>query len=158
VNVLATDVTHVGIGVVIGEPETNVANAPRPVFATQNFFRKPGENAPPPARMVPVAKERIDAARVKVGRARVRWDPALERAAAKLARGYAAGRTPDLQSMVNNLDYRSVETHRAQSGDFEALTRIDLWNEPELDAGIAIATVQSGGKKTFLMVILVGKR
>jgi uncharacterized protein YkwD len=66
-NMLADDVTEVGIGVVFGAPESDAPGAPRPVFLTQNFHRPPGEGAPTDAKLQPTLRARIDRARADAG-------------------------------------------------------------------------------------------
>ncbi len=162
VNLLAPDVTHVGIGVVIGEPETNVAGGPRPIFATQNFYRVPGAGAPTdPAALMPTMQRKVDASRRSAGLPGVQWDPVLSRSAAELAQTYARGRQPrpDWQQKAFAAGFAAVEAHQVQSADFDALGGIELWRQRDLNAGLGIVRVRTrGGGESFLMVVLVGER
>jgi hypothetical protein len=156
VNIVATDVSHVGIGVVIAAPETDVPGAPRPVFATQNFFRKPGAGAPNDEELVPTMRVRVDAARKAARLPPATWDAGLDAIALRVARAHARGRTPGrFDAEVFDLGYRSVETHRVESPDFEALATIDVWKQRPLHGGIGIVPVGRGDDRRFLMVVLV---
>src|SRR5690606_1505642 len=74
-NLIAEDVTHVGIGVVFGDPESTAADAPRPVFLTQNFYAKPGADLPDkPSESL---RERVDAVRKANGKQPLTWHAAL---------------------------------------------------------------------------------
>jgi uncharacterized protein YkwD len=157
INLVADDVTHVGIGIVIGAPETSVAGAPRPLFCTQNFFRKPGAGAPAAKDWVPTLRSAVDRKRKADKLAPVGWDAELSRMAERLAKTYARGHQPKkgFEQELFGLGYQSVATHQVRSADFDALAGIDLWKERELFAGIGIVRVADD---TFLMVILVGER
>jgi uncharacterized protein YkwD len=156
VNIVAADVSHVGIGVVIAPPETDVPGAPRPVFATQNFFRKPGAGAPSDDQLVPTMKARVDALRKSARLAPAQWDPGLEAIALRVAKGFARGRPPDgFDAEVFDLGYQSVETHRVESPDFDALATLDVWKEAPLHGGIGIVPVGRGDDRRFLMIVLV---
>lgn len=156
VNIVAPDVSHVGIGVVISEPETNVPGAPRPVFATQNFFRKPGAGAPSDDALVPTMHARVDAVRKSAGVPAAKWDPGLDAIAMRVAQAYARGRPPgSFDADVFALGYQAVETHRVESPDFEALSTIDVWKQQPLHAGIGIVPVGRGDDRRFLMVLMV---
>lgn len=156
VNIVAPDVTHVGIGVVIGEPETNVSEAPRPLFATQNFFRKPGAGAPADADLVPEMRAKIDAMRASARLPRVQWDRRLDTIALRVAKSYARGRAPGrFDEDVFALGYAAVETHRVESPDFDALAMMEAWKQRSLHAGVGIVPVGRGDDRRFLMVVLV---
>ena len=75
VNILADDVTHVGIGAVIGPPETDAPGAPRPIFLTQNFFSKLGDDVP--ADPVAALQAKVDDQRRAGGLAPVTWEKPL---------------------------------------------------------------------------------
>lgn len=160
VNILATDVTHVGIGVVIGAAETRVDGAPRPVFLTQNFFRKPGAGAPADRQMAPVVRNTVDRNRQAAGLRPVKWDPGLTDVATRLARIVARGkRLPSgWQDEVFEGGFQSVETNQVRSGNFSDLGEIPLWATPQLEVGIGIARTQVKGHDGFLMIVLVGTR
>jgi uncharacterized protein YkwD len=156
VNIVAADVSHVGIGVVIAQPETDVPGAPRPVFATQNFFRKPGAGAPSDDQLVPTMHARVDAARKSARLPPVQWDPGLDAIALRVAQGVARGRPPGKwDADVFELGYQSVQTHRVESPDFEALATIDVWREQPLHGGVGIVPVGRGDDRRFLMVVLI---
>jgi hypothetical protein len=159
VNIVARDVTHVGIGVVIGAAESNVPNAPRPVFATQNYFRAPGAGAPADAALVPSLREKIDAQRSDAGLRPAQWDPGLDAIALDVAKAYARDRKPGgFEKDVFALGYKAVETHRVESEDFFALATLDTWSLPRLGAGIGVVRVGKGDATRFLMVVLVATR
>lgn len=160
VNILAADVTHVGVGVVVGEPETDVSGAPRPVFATQAFYRKPGAGAPTKD-LGPALQGRIDAAREARGLAPVRWSDALSAIAGKRAEAHGRGRPEpkDWQDQVFALGYVGVASHSLSSIDYEALAGAELWNTPALEAGVGVVrTKDPGGGEGFLAIVLVAER
>lgn len=160
INILAPDVTHVGIGVVIGPPESNVAGVRRPLFATQNFFRKPGTGTPSQEQLVPAMQSRVEQARKRLGLSAPQWSPHLTKAAGELARILARGRRPDAQweQKLFAGGFQSVDTHQVESADFEALGSIDVWTQPRLEAGIGFAKVGRGDDARILMVVLIGER
>ncbi len=160
VNMLADDVTHVGIGVVVGPVDPDVPQAPRPVFCTQNFFKKPGAGAPRDTLLAPTMRKRVDAARREQRLGKVRWDDGLDAVAAAVAKRVAAGRR--LQSgweqEVFDLGYETVETNQVRSADFDALAGLELWNTSQLAAGIGIVRVPEAKGGGFLMIVLVTTR
>jgi uncharacterized protein YkwD len=160
VNLLASDVTHVGIGVVIGEPETNVEGAPRPIFCTQNFYKPPGAGAPADGALAPTVIERVDAQREKLGAAPVQWDPALSAKATALAQEFARRRKPKAgwEADLFASGWQELETHQVRSGNFDALSTVEVFSEPQLSAGVGIVRVKTGKSTEFLMVVLTGKR
>jgi uncharacterized protein YkwD len=156
-NLLAADVTHVGIGVVFGEPESSAANAPRPVFLTQNFYAKPGADVP--AKPSSALRDRVDEQRVAAGLGRVKWNQAMNQIAQRRADG-AAGLGPgmgddDLREQLAELGLASLEQHQVAAGSFEGLVALDLWaglpNEAKVGVGVAAAG------DDVVMVILVGR-
>lgn len=154
-NLLADDVTHVGIGVVFGPPESAAADAPRPMFLTQNFLRPPGADAPAPAEMLPTLQQRVATLRREAGLAAPQWDPALDAIAARLARARAAGRglPRGWEQQVFERGHASVDSHAVTSPQFDALLAVALWREPQLHAGVGIARGQAG--ELVMIVLLV---
>ncbi|MBA3550559.1 MAG: CAP domain-containing protein, partial [Nannocystis sp.] len=111
INILATDVTHVGIGAVIGPPESDSAGAPRPVFLTQNFFAKIGADLP--ADPIAALRERVDSSRKAAGLPALVWDSALFGPSQALAEGIAAGKKAAAEATYNQqlekLPYKTVQ-------------------------------------------------
>jgi uncharacterized protein YkwD len=157
INLLAPDVTHVGIGVVFGEPESSAANAPRPVFLTQNFYAKPGADIP--AKPSSALRDRVDEQRVAAGHGRLKWTQALNQIAQRRAdavAGLGPAMTDDeLSEQLSGLGIGSLEQHQVAAGSFEGLVSLDVWaslpNEAKVGVGVAI----SG--EDIVMVILVGR-
>lgn len=83
-HMLATDVTHVGIGVVLGPWDPEFPQAPRAVYCTQNLFKKPGAGAPPAKQLAPTIERRVDAQRTRGG-------PGRRPLGSRLGRGRNAG-------------------------------------------------------------------
>lgn len=162
INILATDVTHVGIGAVIGEPETAAAGAPRPIFLTQNFYARRGEDMP--ADPVAGLKDRVDAIRKAAGLSAMGWDEALFRPSQELAEGIAAGKKVAAEKRydqrLEGLTYRTVAHHEVLAPNFAALDGLAVWKQPKLIAvGIGLAQVKSGKDSGALVVIVtVGER
>lgn len=159
-NLLATDVTHVGIGVVLGTQAGNAENAPRPVFATQNFYKKPGAGVPS-GDLGPALASRVDQYRTGRGLAPAAWDDDLSKIAQRRADALGRGRPPpaDYDKEAFALGYSSVEVHHVSSSDFDALAEVDLWAAPSLHAGVGVArSAERGGAETYIVVVLVGGR
>lgn len=85
VHMLATDVTHVGIGVVLGPIDPEFPQAPRAVYCTQNLFKKPGADAPTAEQLTPTLARRVDDQRKRGGLDGGQWDPGLNAAAMQVA-------------------------------------------------------------------------
>lgn len=153
-NMLAADVTEVGIGVVVGPAESEAPGAPRPVFLTQNFHRPPGEGAPADEKLQPTLRTRIDRARTAAGLPAARWDRTLDGIADELARAKATGRRAprNWAERVFAAGHSDVAEHQLQSADFDALGQADLWLQPELHGGFAVVRQ---GRAGFVVVVLV---
>ncbi|MCA9651892.1 MAG: hypothetical protein H6712_28700 [Myxococcales bacterium] len=158
-NVLATDVTHVGIGAVVGEPETDMVGAPHPVFLTQNFYKKPGAGAPA-GDLSAGLRAKVDERRAAQQLPPVRWSEGLADIAQRYAEAVGKGRPPpdgyDEEAFA--LGYSAVDVHRVSSIDFDALAGVELWAMPDVEAGMGVVRTKDGGGETFLVVVLVGER
>jgi uncharacterized protein YkwD len=162
VNMLAEDVTHVGIGIVIAPPETDMTDAPRPLFATQEFLARPGAGGPPDRELPSTLLRRIDARRSAAGLRAVGWDDRLSRLAQREARAKVRGRKGRrvTEKEIFALGFKAVERHEVQSGSFEALAGLDLWSRarlPHIGLGVARSTARAD-EGAFVLVILVGER
>lgn len=158
VNILAPDVTHVGVGAVLGPSETNVPGAPRPVYATQNFFKKPGAGAPADAELSSGLQAAVDAMRNSEGLPAAQWDDALSDLALRRAKALAKDKQPpaDFDQAVFALGYDAVESHQISSLDFDALATVDLWRGPALIVGVGVVRVRKRKEdESFLAVVLV---
>lgn len=157
-NLIANDVTHVGIGVAFGEPESSAANAPRPVFLTQNFYAKVGADTP--AKPTPALRSRIDELRKAAGKRGLRWSGPLGKLAQ--ARADAAAKIgprmsdAEFKERVAGLGLNSLETHQVSSGSFAGLVGLDLWTELDSMAQVGIGVAQAGQGQGIVLVILVG--
>jgi uncharacterized protein YkwD len=161
VNIVAEDVTHVGIGVVIGTPETDAEGAPRPMFLTQNFYKKPGAGAP--RDLAAGARRTVDGRRKDAGLPPLTWDDRLSELAQKRSEAVARGREPDadLQQNVFALGFSALALHQVASSDHDALARVDVWMElrPEQVVGVGIARIPEGRPEHgFVMTIAVAER
>ncbi|HWB75070.1 MAG TPA: CAP domain-containing protein [Nannocystaceae bacterium] len=153
-NLIATDIDKVGIGVVIGEPESDAPDAPRPVFLTQNYYRTPGAGAPSAEQLAPGLQDRVDALRERDGLAEIRWDRGLDEIAARLADARARGKPwpRGWENEVFALGHGSVESHVVESLDYEALAAVELWRNAVLHVGVGIARKKGDG--AFVMIVL----
>jgi uncharacterized protein YkwD len=154
-NIVARDVTHVGIGVAVGDPESSDGDSPRPIFLTQKFYAQPGADAPADLRAG--MRSAVDA-RGRTDGFALRWDDRLSAMAQSHADGLAGGGTgidPDeLRTRIAALGLPSVTQHQVESGSFRALVQLDLW--PTLQArrvGYGIARVR--GNDAIMLVIFV---
>jgi uncharacterized protein YkwD len=159
VNILATDVTHVGVGVVVGQPETDDAGAPRPLFATQDFYRMPGAGAPTKD-LGPALAARVDEARKQRRLGPVRWNDALSAIAQRLAdaRGRGRGEPKGWHEEVGALGFASVESNILSSADFEAIVKAELWPALVHDVGVGVVRAKEQGRDVFIAVVLVAER
>jgi uncharacterized protein YkwD len=162
VNMLAEDVTHVGIGIVIAPPETDMDDAPRPLFATQEFLAKPGAGGPPERELSGTLQRKIDARRSAAGLREVGWDDRLSRLALREARAKVRGRKGRkvTEKEIFSLGFTAVERHEVQSPSYDALATVDLWSRARLPY-IGLGVVRSTGKgdeSAFVLVVLVGER
>ena len=159
VNILATDVTHVGVGVVVGPPETDVAGAPRPVIATQNFYREPGAGAPTKD-LGPALQARVDEARKQRKLDPVRWNDQLSAIAQRLAdaRGRGRAEPKGWHEEVGKLGFASVESIVLSSADFDAIVKAELWPTLVHDAGVGVVRAKESGGEVFIAVVLVAER
>jgi uncharacterized protein YkwD len=161
-NILAPDVTHVGIGSVIGPPESDSADAPRPILLTQNFFAKIGEDLP--ADPVAALRDRVDRARKAEGLPAVVWDSALFGPSQALAEGIAAGKKAAAEAAydqaLEKLPYQTVQHHEVLAPSFAALDGVALWKQRIAGKlGLGIAQVKGGPNEGSLVVIVtIGSR
>ncbi|MDC0717043.1 CAP domain-containing protein [Nannocystis bainbridge] len=158
VNILATDVTHVGIGVVIAPPETEAKDAPRPILLTQNYYSKVGADAPT-SDMPKALRDRVDALRKQKGLAAIGWHRGLSEAAQGFADGIAAGdegrANKQYDARVEQQKFARVETHRVLAPSFASLDGVKLWSEAVAGAvGVGIAKVAKGKDVGSLIVII----
>ena len=157
-NLIADDVTHVGIGVVFGEPESSSTDAPRPVFLTQNFYAKVGADTP--SKPGEALRDRVDAARREAGIPAIAWHPALAKIAQARADA-AAGIGPamsdeEFEERAFGLGLRALEQHQVGSGSFEGLVGLDLWTQLDAAAKVGIGVAQARQGSGLVLVILVG--
>ena len=161
-NMLAPDVTHVGIGAVIGAPETDAAAAPRPIYLTQNFYSKVGDDLP--AEPVKALRERVDGLRRAGGLPAIAWDEALFGPSQALAEGMAAGKKQAAErafdAQLAALPYQTVQHHEVLAPSFAALDGLALWKQRIAGAvGLGLAQVKDGKSAGSLAVIVtVGTR
>ncbi len=158
INVLAEDVPKVGIGAVIGAPESTAAGAPRPIFITQNFLAPP-EAAPddPTAELRSRVAQRRTAAKL----AALPWDPSLDPMAQRLADGIARGDEDSARKALNAefqaSAYAAIKTQQVMANDFSAFPDLDFWAEGKLadGLGIGVAKVTKGAKKGSILLIVL---
>jgi uncharacterized protein YkwD len=158
INMLAEDITHVGIGVVFGAPETKAKGAPRPIFLTQNFYAKPGAEKVP-ADIAGAVREQVDQARKRSGLAPIRWDSRVGKIAQIRADELASGRPKlsdeEMAQRVYALGYDAVERRRVEAASWRAMSTVDLWKGPvQPHVGIGVAQV---GDKVVMIVLMVSK-
>jgi hypothetical protein len=149
----------VGIGVVFGAPESTAADAPRPVFLTQNFYAKAGADTP--ARPSTALRDRVDEQRKSGGQPAVAWVGAMNKIAQRRADG-AAGIGPginddDLQAQVFALGLKSLQQHQVSAGSFADLLSLELWIQLAAAAKVGVGVAQAGTGQGLVMVILVGQ-
>jgi uncharacterized protein YkwD len=160
-NLLADDITHVGIGVVFGEPESTAANAPRPVFLTQNFYAKPGADAP--SNPTGTLRNKIDQIREDHSLPKLGWHGGLGKLAQQRADAIT-GKGPamddeEYRSQLVALGLEAVEQHQVSGGSFASLVELDLWTQLDAKAklGIGVAQVDEKQGGGLVLIILVGR-
>lgn len=161
VNMLATDVTHVGIGVVIGSAESTSSRAPRPIFLTQNFYRKPGHGVP---KDLPATVRRgIDERRAKKGLPPLPWDDQVAKLAQDRADAVANGRPglgdAEFQRQIYGLGYQSIERQRFMVSDHIAITTLDdVWLAPDQGRTVGFGVAQIPARRpdggNFILVVI----
>lgn len=158
VNILAPDVTHVGIGAVFAPPDGDAKDAPRPILLTQNFYAQLGGDVP--TGDVPAAlRQRVDSLRAQKGLRPIAWSRELSEAAQLLADGIAAGSEGPAQKQydarLGTLRFQSVETHKVLAPSFGSLDGFKLWSEAVAGAvGVGVAKVGRGKDAGSLMVVV----
>ncbi len=161
-NLLADDVTHVGIGVVVGPPPSAVPGAPRPIFLVQNFLREPGAGAPVRGDPTRALQRQVEAHLARSGRPGPAWHPVLGPAARRQAQAVAARRPlPDQAPVARALaaeGYRAIERLHLETNDFQALVRADLWQDVRGPVGLGVARRRVAGQTRYVLVVLVGVR
>jgi uncharacterized protein YkwD len=159
VNILATDVTHVGVGVVVGEPETDLVGAARPVLATQNFYRDPKVGAPTKD-LAPALQARVDEVREQAKLAPVRWNESLSAIAQRIVDARARGRAEPKgwHEEIAKLGFGTVESHTLSSADFEAIVKAGLWSKLSHDVGLGVVLAEESGDEVYIAVVLVAER
>lgn len=163
VNILADDVTHVGIGAIIGPPETDAPDAPRPIYLTQNFFSKLGDDVP--ADPVAALQVRVDERRAAGGLPPINWEKPLFQLAQELAEGIAAGKKAAARQKyakaIEGTIYKSVVQHEVLAPTFASLDGLTVFKQAlRTDVvGVGVKQVEKGGEAGSLVVIvLVGER
>lgn len=163
VNILSDDVTHVGIGAVIGPPETDAADAPRPIFLTQNFFSRLGDDVPDDP--IAALRQKIDEQRRGGGLAPVAWDDPLFALAQPLADGIAAGKKDAARkkytAAIDGSPYKSIVMHEVLAPSFASLSGLTVFKQPlrGQSVGVGVKRVDAGASAGSLVVIvLVGER
>jgi len=161
INMLAADVTLVGIGAAIGAPESTSPGAARPILLTQNFYSPPGADLPKePGAALKAEVERI---RAQAKARPLRWEPTLERTAAAMAEAVAAGDSGGAQKiMASELEKTSlarVESQQVISSEFRGLVELDLWRDPGIQTlGLGVAIFESGARKgSAALIVLIAR-
>ncbi len=158
INILAEDVSMVGIGAVIGTPESTAAGAPRPIFITQNFLTLPEATPEDP---VAELRRRVDANRRGAKLPRVLWDPSLDSMAQRLADGIARGDETQARKALGvefqASSYAAIKTQQVIAEDFSAFTDLDFWRPQKVADGVGqgIAEIRTGPKKGSILLIVI---
>ncbi len=161
VNLLAEDVTHVGIGAVFADRESDVPGAMRPIFLTQNFYRPPGVDLD--IDVDAAVLEAVTRQRKAAGLDPIQRDPRLDRIAREVALELASGAKPTaaFQEDVFALGYQGVERHAVQASDHSVLHQLKAWSAPMngRKLGYAIVPVKDdrGRSVGLLLVVLLAE-
>lgn len=158
VNILADDVTHVGIGAVLGPNESEAEDAPRPILLTQNFFMPPGADVPDDP--VAALKSEVDQARQKAGLPPVAWASDLHAVAQILADGHGQGNARAAEraykEALDRVDYETAARQEVIAASFRQLVSFELWaTQIPGEIGIGIAKIESGKKAGSLAMVLL---
>ncbi|WP_266214380.1 CAP domain-containing protein [Paraliomyxa miuraensis] len=162
VNILAPDVTHVGIGAVF-DPHAP-ADDRRPVYLTQNFFKKDRAATASGELGVATLRGAVDEARGEQAKPPISWSDGLSAIAQRLADARSRGRADPKgwTAEVGSLGYASVESNVLSSISFDAIVEAEMWTSgvpQEADVGVGLArTKESGGVEGYLVVVLVAER
>jgi uncharacterized protein YkwD len=159
-NMLADDVTHVGIGVVIAPRESPAG--PRPMYVTQNFLRRPGAGAPTKGDLTADLQARATALRAQQGRPPLVWDGALNELAQRVAQAMAGGAQeipPKLGAAMQSTRYARVDARVLSASDYDTLARDGTWlelaNGPGRGLGVGVAR-RGREQPGFVVVVMIG--
>ncbi|MEE9385704.1 MAG: CAP domain-containing protein [Nannocystaceae bacterium] len=164
VNILAEDVTRVGIGVVFGEQETDQDDGSRPIFVTQVFYRPPDNRGP--RDLARGLRRDVDKARAVHGERRLAWHSGLSKLAQSRVdarvRGGARDEEAHFSERVWALGFGEVTRHDVFAEDYGAMVALDVWlgirAHKEVGAGIARVPAQGDTSAGFALCILVATR
>ncbi len=149
VNLLAPDVTHVGIGVAFGEVEGTGSAQSRPILLTQNFYKPVGFGIP---RDLPGSvRNDVDAMRKREGLAPLRWDDRLS----AIAQRRAADARVKIDDEAFAIGFQTVEHHIVSSNDHSALSGIDVLRGRGDTRSWGIGVVARDDGRSFVMVIVI---
>ncbi len=160
-NILAEDVTRLGVGVVLSPPETTAEIAPIPMYVTQNFYREPG--ARPVGDLTVSILSAVSSVRAKRGLGDVRVNGGLTGIASELAVRIAGGEetVTGYEQAAFNLGFAEIALHRAFSSDYETLATADFVGDKvglHEAWGVAVRQVESGPRAgQFALVVLKGR-
>lgn len=161
-NILADDVTHVGIGVVLGAPETTADIAPIPIYVTQNFFLRSASRAP--AALTQGLLKQVRTRRAAQGLEALEMSGGLTSLASQIAGRIATGQAPEggYEQAAFALGFGEVVLHRAFSDDFVRLAATEVFGAAEAAPGawgVAVARVAAGPHTgQYALVVLNGRR
>jgi len=160
-NILAEDVGHLGIGVVLSPPDTPAEIAPIPIYITQNFYRKAGLD--PDGDLTSSLLSTVSTRRADRGLATVTLNGGLSGIAFELAARIADGdESPSgYESAAFSLGFAEIALHRAFAGEYQDLVKADFIGAPVVlnEAwGLAVSRVESGPRTgQFALVVLKGR-
>ena len=159
VNILADDVTAVGVGAVIGPPESNVEGAPRPIILTQNYFTTPGADLPDdPGKAL---RAQVDEDRAQRGQTAITWDKQIDALAQGLADGHASGKIDSarakFKAALESVDYKRIGQAEIVAATFKQLRDYELWRET-IDAnavGVGVAQLENGENAGSIVLVIL---
>ncbi|MCB9755652.1 MAG: hypothetical protein H6713_37455 [Myxococcales bacterium] len=159
VNILAADVTHVGVGAVVGPPESNVEGAPRPIILTQNYFTAPGADLPD--KPVAALQADVNADRKARGLPAVKWDKQISALAQGLADGHAAGAIDaaraKFKQQLEAVEYKRIGQSEVVAATYKQLREYEVWTQA-IDAdvvGVGVAKLGGEQEGSIVLVILL---
>lgn len=161
VNILAEDITHVGIGIVVAPPGPDETNPS--LYMTQNFLS-------PPERIDPKAAAqalRREIAREHAPPNHALFDDALSEIATRHARARARGRSglseTEISEQVYALGFRRVQRLEAQANQWSAFTHLEVWQslstgDPPPSVGLALQSKSTPSGTSYMLVAILAYR
>lgn len=161
-NILAEDVTFVGIGVAWDADEGEDSSGRDAILLTQNFYSLRGADIPDaPGEEL---RRRVTAARTEADLREIRWHDGLNVAAQAFAEAVARDRQADgrrsYDRALQGTPFQRVGTRMIITGSFAQLLELDFWQSSiAQELGVGVARMREGDQRGgVVMIVSSGER